>query len=43
MFLSTVKMPLSFSIDAWTVLALGSIASPPARAERRRPTMVATT
>lgn len=33
MFLFTVKMPLSFSIAAWTVLALASIASPPAQAE----------
>jgi hypothetical protein len=33
MLLSSVKIPLSFSIAAWTVLALASIASPPARAE----------
>jgi len=33
MFLFTVKMPRSFSIAAWTVLALASMASPPARAE----------
>ena len=33
MLLLTVKMPLSFFITAGTVLALASIASPPARAE----------
>ena len=33
MFLLTVKLPLAFSIAAGTVLALASIAAPPARAE----------
>jgi len=33
MLLFTVKMPLSLFIAAWTVLAVASVAAPPARAE----------